>query len=136
MKKLVIVCFSFLFLWSCSLDDDSTNYDFEFLPIESVEMPDVFNYGSVHTINYSYYKPSNCHGFHDLYYHIETNEHTVAVINFVLDRTNCEPLIDELVERSFEFKPMDYQSYVFKFWQGIDENDEDVYLIYEIPVIQ
>lgn len=136
MKKLIAICYSVLFLWSCSLDtDNSTNYNFEFLPVESVEMPEVFIHGDVYSISYTYYRPSTCHSFHDLYYYADGNERTIAIINIVYDENNCEWLTDELMERSFNFKPLEHQTYVFKFWQGQDEYEEDMYLTYEVPVV-
>lgn len=136
MKKLVLICFSLLFLASCSNNDDYLDYYFEFMPIESISIPEEFILGQVYTISYTYYRPTSCHGFHDLYYYAENNQRTVAVINIVFEDTNCEVLTDELLERSFNFKPLDYQTYLFKFWQGEDENGEDIYLTYEIPVVE
>jgi hypothetical protein len=138
MKKLFLFCFILSTLWSCSLDDDSDNYSYanfsyEFVPIENVSMPDTFVLYASHTIEYTYYRPTTCHGFYDLYYASEDNERTVAVMNVVFD-TDCEPLEDNLIEKSFNFKPLQTGRYIFKFWQGEDENDEDQYLVYEITV--
>lgn len=134
MKKLFLLCFLSFSFWSCSLDDDSYNFHYEFIPIESVSMPDSFTYGEIHTISYSYFNQSTCHVFHDLYYMAEDSTRTVAVINQVFENSNCEPVDDNLIERSFNFKPMEYGSYIFKFWTGVNENDEDEFLIYEILV--
>jgi len=41
-----------------------------------------------------------------------------------------------LVEVSFNFVCLYSGSYVFKFWQGVDVNDEDIYYIVEVPVIE
>ena len=133
MKKLFLFCFILSSLWSCSLNDDSNNFINEFVPIESVSMPDTFLLEAVHTIEYTYYRPTTCHGFYDLYYATEDNERTVAVINIVFD-TDCEPLEDNLIEKTFNFKPLHVGRYVFKFWQGLDENDDNQYLVYEITV--
>lgn len=121
-------------MWSCTLSDDTDNYNYEFVPIESVSIPDTFILGAVHTIVYTYYRPTTCHGFYDIYYVSEDNERTVAVINTVFDNSNCEPLEDNLIEKTFNFKPLNTGTYIFKFWQGLDENEEDLYLVYEISV--
>jgi hypothetical protein len=134
MKKLVLFCFILSSLWSCTLSDDTDNYNYEFVPIESVSIPDTFILGAVHTIVYTYYRPTTCHGFYDIYYVSEDNERTVAVINTVFDNSNCEPLEDNLIEKTFNFKPLNTGTYIFKFWQGLDENEEDLYLVYEISV--
>ena len=134
MKKLVLLCFLSFSFWSCSLDDESVNFHYEFIPIESVSMPDTYTYGAVHTITYTYLNHSTCHVFHDLYYVAEDSTRTVAVINQVYEGSNCIGVDDNLIERSFDFKPMNYGSYIFKFWTGMNENDEDEFLIYEILV--
>ena len=136
MKKLFLFSFILSSLWSCSLGDDTDSFNYEFVPIESVSIADTLVLGAVHTIVYSYNRPSTCHNFHDLYYVSEDNERTVAVINTVFDNANCEPLEDNLIEKTFNFKPLNTGTYIFKFWQGLDENDEDQYLVYEIPVAE
>ncbi len=137
MKKLFFICITILTFWSCSVDDDSNNvnYNFEFIPIEDVVIPEEFVLDSVYQIEVTYYRPSNCHSFHDFYYVAEENERTVAVINLVNDDSDCEPLEDELVEKSFDFKAVYDQTYIFKFWQGEEDNGEDIFLTYEIPVV-
>ncbi len=134
MKKLFLFCFILFSSWSCSLNDDSDNFSYEFVPIESVSMPDTFLLEAVHTIEFTYYRPTSCHAFYDIYYVPEDNERTVAVLNTVFDYNNCEPLEDNLIEKTFNFKPLNPGTYIFKFWQGLDENDEDQYLVYEITV--
>ncbi len=137
MKKLFLICFVISLVLSCSLDDDSDNFEYELVPIESVSMPDTFVRGAIHTIVYSYYRPTTCHGFHNLYYVSEDNERIVGVVNTVFDNTNCEALeenSENLIERTFDFKPLNTGTYIFKFWQGLDENEEDMYLEYEILV--
>lgn len=134
MKKLLLFCLFSYFLWSCSLGDDTDDFIYELVPIESVSVPDTLVLDSVHTFVYTYNSPSTCHAFHDLYYVAEDSTRTVAVINTVFDNSNCTPLEDNLIERTFDFRPSNTGTYIFKFWQGLDENDEDQYLIYEIPV--
>ena len=137
MRKLLLICFGFIVFNSCTIDDDNgANYDYEFLPIESVDIPEEFIFGETYSINYTYYRPSTCHSFFDLYYNVENNQRTVAVINIVYDQSDCEPLNEELMERSFNFTVLDQQTYVFKFWQGQNDVGEDLYLTYEVPVVE
>jgi len=134
MKKLLVLC-SLLLLASCSIDDDGTNYSFEVLPIESVDIPDEFQWGETYPITVSYLRPSTCHSFKEFYYLKENNERTVAPINYVVEGNTCTGLEDTLVEATFNFIVTSYSSYIFKFWQGEDANGEDEYLIIEVPVI-
>ncbi|WP_034042260.1 hypothetical protein [Wocania ichthyoenteri] len=134
MKKLVALSLALFLFASCSIDDDSTNYSFEILPIESVDIPNEFTLGEVYPITVSYFRPSTCHSFKEFYYLKENNQRTVAAINYVFDNNSCETLTEELVEATFNFIVTSNGSYIFKFWQGEGDNGEDQYLIIEVPV--
>lgn len=124
-------------VWSCNIeDDDYVNIESEFIPIENVELPLSFELGETYQIKVFYYRPTSCHVFHDFFYNADGVERTVAVVNLVYDLDDCENLNNELVERSFNFSALYNQVYTFKFWQGEDENGEDIYLIYEVPVLE
>ncbi|WP_158846338.1 hypothetical protein [Algibacter sp. L1A34] len=135
MKKLLVICLM-LILASCSVDDDSVNYSFEILPVESVDIPTEFVIGETYPITISYLKPSSCHSFREFYYLKNNNERTVAPINYVFEEDNCETLENELVENTFNFNVTGNGSYIFKFWQGEDADGEDQYLIIEVPVVE
>lgn len=135
MKKLLVICLT-LILASCSVDDDSVNYSFDILPVESVDIPDEFILGETYPITVSYFKPSSCHAFREFYYLKNNNERTVAPINYVFEEDNCETLENELVENTFNFIVTGNGSYIFKFWQGEDADGEDQYLIIEVPVVE
>jgi len=138
MKKVLLLGLILVSFWSCSTDDATNEeFNFEILPVDSVTMPERMHYNDVYTIDYTYFKPSSCHFFNDLYYITEGNNRTIAVINTVLTDTDviCEPFTDELIERSFTFYcGKSSGTYIFKFWQGENEDGEDLYLVYEIPV--
>ncbi|WP_298499071.1 hypothetical protein [uncultured Algibacter sp.] len=136
MKNLLVLCLTLLICTSCSIDDDGTNYSFEILPVESVDIPNEFMMGEVYPITVSYYKPSTCHAFKEFYYFKENNERTVAPITYVFDQNDCETLEDDLVEATFNFKVTSNGSYIFKFWQGEDADGETQYLTIEVPVVE
>lgn len=132
---ITLILFSFL---SCSIDDNNPTFHFEFVPTESVVMPESFEQGSVYSIEYSYFKPSSCHQFNELYYEPNNNIRTIAVINRVYhgdSNNSCSELVDQLETRSFQFLVNDFEEiFIFKFWQGVNEDGEDQYLIIEVPV--
>lgn len=119
---------------SCSLDDDRDDFNLEILPIESVDIPDSFTIGQTYPITVTYLKPSTCHLFREFYYDKENNIRTVAVIDYKFLRNDCEDLEDELVEATFNFHVTSNGSYIFKFWQGEDNNGDNQYLTIEVPV--
>lgn len=128
------------FVLSCSDDGgDEDNFSFEILPIATVDVPESLNNDDVNRIQFTYDVPSNCHSFSDLYYIENGNERTIAVVNLVTetvgDGLQCQPLSDVIDERGFDFfTAPGFDSYVFNFWQGEDENGEDVYFTVEVPV--
>ena len=139
MKKIAFLLVA-LMMWSCSTDEVVENdFSFEILPIREVtNMPSSVLYNEVYTIYYNYDLPTTCHSFNDLYYLSEGNVRTVAVISRVLNETNsiiCEPIGAEMVEGSFQLHVQNNAgTYIFKFWQGVNENGIDQYLVYEVPI--
>ncbi len=122
---------------SCAVDDglSDVQFQFELIPIDSVEIPLAFNLGSTHTISVTYKRPSTCHSFSNFEYVQQSgNVRTVAVVNFVTIGTNCETLEEEFKTETFSFNALAVEPYTFKFWQGRDDEGEDMYLVYEVPV--
>lgn len=136
MKKLFALSLIFALIVSCSLDDDNTEYHIEFVPIESVDIPDEFVLGETYPITVNYLKPSTCHTFRDFYYKKDLNQRTVAVINYHFSGNDCEDLTDEMVEETFNFIVTSNGSYIFNFWQGEDTDGEDQFLTVEVPVVE
>lgn len=140
MKKLLFFGFVSVVFWSCGIDDGPReDFHFEILPIESVSLPDFLIANDFNRITYTYFAPSTCHSFNNLYYLENLNERTIAVVNLVTTSSitglACETLIENEEERGFDFfATLGYDSYVFNFWQGEDENGKDIYLTVEVPV--
>ncbi len=140
MKKIVLFSLLIGVIWSCS-DDNGENEDFHFeiLPISTVQIPEILVANDVNRIIYSYLIPSTCHSFSNLYFLENGNESTIAVVNLVTSTAGaglaCESLLDLEEERGFDFfVAPGFTSYIFNFWQGEDENGEDIYLTVEVPV--
>lgn len=138
MKRLLLLLVCVLLI-NCSPDDgDFEDFRYEILPILSVEMPESFTFGQYYDIPYTYEVPSTCHFFNELYYVADANTRTVAVINTVFEenqQNQCESLTDSVMERSFRFiVTIREGTYIFKFWQGVDNNGDDIYDTYEVPV--
>ena len=136
MKKLLLLSLSLLLFMSCSTDNDEYNYYFEILPVESVDIPEEFVMGETYPITVTYNKPSSCYVYRNLYYAKENNQRTVAPIMTVYDNNNCETLEEYSEDAIFNFIVTGNGSYVFKFWQGEDEEGEDIYLTIEVPVVE
>ena len=135
MKKILAIVSLFFVLISCSVEDDTPNFYSVVLPIIEVEVPQEFVIGETYPIKVWYQRPSTCHAFNGFYYDKYLNERTVAVQNIVTEAGNCQSLEDEIVEVSFDFYVTSNGSYIFKFWQGVDDNGEDIFLEIEVPVV-
>ncbi len=133
MKKIVLL-FSLLFVLNACSVEDPQKYHYEILPVESVIIPSEFTLGETYPITMKYYKPSNCYSPYGIYYDKDLNTRTCAVRNLVDESGNCAPIDAVLVEETFNFFVTSNGSYIFKFWHGKNQNGEDVFLEYEIPV--
>ncbi|WP_417859691.1 hypothetical protein [Winogradskyella sediminis] len=135
MKRYALLVFILMAtLTSCSIDDDNNYVGTEVMPIESIEIPDHFVYGESYEIMITYNRPSTCYQFYNFLYDINGNERTVAVINSVYSNTECieEP---ESVTVSLNFMVTGSETYLFKFYQGQDDEGEDQYYLAEVPVV-
>lgn len=136
MKKIIIIIIVLNTILSCSISDDSPVTTQELLPVKSVTIPENFALNETYEIELRYLRPTNCHGYRDIYFSKNNNERTVAIIStYFLGNENCTPFTNEELETSFNFKATELGSYIFKFWKGLDDNGEDIYLIIEVPVL-
>lgn len=135
MKRFALLVLVFISAFtSCSLDDDTVSVRTETMAIESVDMPDHFVQGESYEILITYNRPSNCYLFYDFFYQITGNERVIAVIDTVYVDSVC---VEESVSAtvSLNFKATGTETYLFKFYQGVDESGEDLYYLVEVPVI-
>lgn len=133
LRKIFFVIFAVVFVASCS-DDDSYDYHYELLPIEEAFVPEVFEFGRVYEISVKYISPEDCYVNSDVLYEYDEVARNVAVISLVIESNDCE-IIDLEEELTFRVHALQASPYVFRFWQGDDENGEPIYLIKEVPVI-
>jgi len=138
MKKYAFFIFIFISTFtSCSLDSTGPgDFYLEVIPIDSVEIPEYFVYGESYEIFITYTKLNSCYYFNDFIYEIDNNQRTIAVVNTVYDNgsNTCEGE-PEGVTVHFDFLVNGNNTYVFKFYQGEDDNGEDQYYVIEVPVI-
>lgn len=134
MKKVLWLLGIVLVFASCSLDDESTTFTQELVPIVSVETPDTLVLFQKHTFSITYERPTSCHVFDGYSYEKKQDTLYIGVVNDVYVQNNCEPLTNEEVTTDLNFVPERSGFYVFRFWQGLDEVGDPIYLTKEIPV--
>lgn len=135
MKRILSVIIILVFFISCSVEDTLQEYTVEKMPIESVDLPQVFVYGNTYTVTITYEKPTSCHGYDGIIFSREENTRTIAIQNILVVGSNCQDLTNEFAETSFDITVEEYEPYVFKFWQGKNDDGEDIFLEYEIMVV-
>ncbi|OUS14467.1 hypothetical protein A9Q93_08045 [Nonlabens dokdonensis] len=122
-----------LLFQSCSLDDgEGSIVNYQALPVLEVEVPQSFTFGEVHSIPVIFEYTNSCQTFAGFEVTSNLNERVITVVASVTDR-GCE---EELVrtQQSLNFLAASNGSYIFKFFTGVDDNDEPMYLEYTIPV--
>ncbi len=133
LKKIFFVLFGIVLFLSCSSDDDS-NFHYELLPIEDALVPLEFEYGKIYDITVKYTLPNECYIYSDVLYEYDFVARNIAVISTVIEDNNCKELNYE-EELTFRVQALQLSPYIFKFWQGDDENGNPIYLIKEVPVV-
>lgn len=135
MKKIISLLVLFFIFSACSTDTEP-NYSLKLMPIESVDIPTEFTLGQTYPITVHYTRPTTCHYFNNLYYDKDLNVRTIAVECAIKQANNCQDLTgdDALGDYTFNFYVTSNGSYIFKFYQGKDENGENIFLEYEVPV--
>ena len=135
MKKIISLIALFFLLNSCSTDN-GPSYSFEVLPILTVDIPAQFVLGETYPITVHYNRPSTCHYFNTLYYEKDLNIRTIAVETAVEQRNDCQDLsiTNGASEYTFNFYVTSNGSYIFKFYNGKDDQGNNIYLQYEVPV--
>ena len=138
MKKLFLFFAALFMLASCSREDDVPQFNVEFLPVDSVDVPESFAMGNTYQIKVHYKRPTDCYFFNGFYYEEDGDALLVAVQTLVIQDAVCEPLTEpESAIFEFECSP-NYTSstYLFKFYKGDNEAGDPTYIEVEVPVMQ
>lgn len=135
MRKNIFTLLIALLLLSCSVDEgEETNY--VLLPVESIQLPDEFVLNEEYEIPIVFKRPTNCHGYYDIFLKVDNEIRTLAVQCVVYENSDCEVLEENnQTNESFRFKILYDQVYVFRIWKGIDELGGEMYEEIEVPVV-
>ncbi len=136
MKRITIIlgiitlCFGFN---ACD-NDNGVNFHFAALQVVGAEVPESFDLNGQYQITVTYNRPDDCTFFEgfDVLEEATTTRNVFVVGSIITDRECTEQL--EEVEATFNFVVLHDQDYLFRFWQGEDENGEAQYLEIEVPI--
>ena len=132
VKRIFFVIFAVVLFVSCS--DDSTDYHYELLETEDAIVPEEFEFGKIYDITVKYIVPDDCYIASDILYEYDETARNIAVISLVVDENSCEALEIEQ-ELTVRVHALQASPYIFRFWQGEDDNGDPIYLSIEVPVV-
>lgn len=119
-------------------DDNRINFHVEFIPVQSVELPEFMAPGYTYPIKVKFVRPSDCHYFDGFFYQPNGPVRVVAVQTIYIEDASCAPLAtDAPEEQSFNVQcPSNYQYdyYLFKFYIGEDQQGNQLFLEQQVPV--
>jgi hypothetical protein len=132
MKKIVLILMVVLAAVSCN-SEDNNGFEYEVIPVESAVVPSEMTVNTDYSIAVSFRMPSACHAFSDFFYEVNEDTRTVAVVAVYSLNGNCSTQVPtDTITRSFVFRPLYEATYLFRFWNGADDQDIDIYTEYEV----
>ena len=137
LKYLLIMIVALTFTVTSCSDDDVNDHDFhlEYIGVVSADLPDEFIYGQTYRINVTIELPNSCYYYYNQYdYFYEGTSRLIYPIAHVDDNVPCTPNITETTF-SIPVQALQSETYIFKFYQGQDDEGQDTFLTIEVPVI-
>ena len=125
----------FISIFGCSTDDSPAEEPvaYEKVKILSTNLPAQLKVGDKIMLRLTYDRPTRCHKFLGIDYEELKGALYFGVVT-VYDKDQVCENEDLTASTSFEFTPEPVDFYIFKFWQGRNEQGEDIYLTVEVPV--
>ena len=137
MKKFfyMFVALVITLTFSSCIKDDAPNFHFVALSIVSAELPETFSLNQTYSIKVTYNKPNKCTDFSgfDVTPKEITTRNVVVVGTKHTDQEACDQAIAEET-KTFNFKVIHSQTYIFRFWQSEDSEGNQKYFEIEVPV--
>ncbi len=120
MKKLFLLLLVGISVASCDLgSNDNTQYVLG--PVQDVTMASTYKVDSISEITVRYTRPNDCHIFQGYYYSAEGMTRNCAIEFAKVDASDCQE--DQTVyELPLRFKPRYAGTYLFRFWDGTNED--------------
>ena len=120
---------------SCNDEGDYHDYHLEYTSVKGAELPDEFIYGRTYRIDITIELPNSCYYFYNQYdYFYEGTSRLIYPIAHVDDGVPCTQNITETTF-SIPVQALQQEPYIFKFYQGEDEDGQDMFLTIEVPVV-
>ncbi len=143
MKKLVLLMLGFVCLFtSCDVEDDGPQTISYYAEVTEADLPEYFEKGKTYEIEITYLLPSACHTKAGIVAQRggDTDEkyreiYIVGLANADADLVDCNIEEDDLEETGkFTINIDREEDYTFFLWQGVDEDEENIYTEVVVPV--
>lgn len=137
MKHFITLFLVSFLIVGCNNDNDDNDHDYhlEYTSVVSAELPDEFIFGRTYRINVTIELPNSCYYFYNQYdYFYEGTSRLIYPIVHVDDGVACTQNIREITF-TIPVQALQYEPYIFKFYQGEDSDGQDKFLTIEVPVI-
>lgn len=143
MKKLVLLMMGFgLLFTSCDVDDDGPGTALYLAEVTEVDLPEFFEEGETYEIDVTYLLPTACH--QDAGIRVERGGNSgdtyrdiyiVGMATAAADLEECDEEGGDLEKtNSFNLTIDVNESYTFYLWEGVDDDEENIYTEIEVPV--
>lgn len=140
MKKILLLFLTLGLLSGCSLnDDDNPESDllYAYAPITAVEFPETFMVGETYSIKITYTLPSPCHRLFGYEHVPDGDEHLFGIVTtYHPEDPACTDTPGESKEFLWEFTVNQMNLHIFKFWTGVDANEEPTFITREVEVTE
>ncbi|MGB5981204.1 MAG: hypothetical protein WBG46_03570 [Nonlabens sp.] len=122
---------------SCSIDDGEPPVNYGYVGVTSVEIPDSFEFGETYDIDVTYSVVNEClvfSGFEMI--RGQGNTRTVRTVVADYGSNDCDDITDtpDSATETLQFQVIFMEDYTFRFSSGIDEDGNETFLEYIIPV--
>ena len=136
MKKIFFLLLAFI-LSACSTNDDDSGNEllFAYAPINSVELPESMVLGETYVFKINYTNPSPCHQLFGYEYVQGADANIFAIVtSYNPDNYLCTEEEGATGVYEWEFTVELNENHIFKFWQGVDQNEKPVFITREVEV--
>ena len=135
MRRIFFALSLVFFFTGCSVDDEPTpKLVYELVPIISTNLPEEFTSGETYDLRFTYSLPSSCHNYKGSTVEELDGGIGIGVIAYYNANKDCNEMT-RTVDTGIQFVAGKEEFYIFKFWQGQNEQGENQFFTVQIPVM-
>lgn len=143
MKKIAFLVICTLMVAGCNIEDEGPGFIQVYAEVSGADLPESFERGKVYDIEVTYLLPNACHVGLGLYANRGGFEgssrrdiYVAGVASGPATEAECTEEEEELeIEDSFSIRIDENEPFTFYLWEGVDENQKNVYTRIVVPVI-